>query len=183
MYARLSLGSVWFLGVALAACTSSTTGEPSDARSGQALEYVAPCTPEECDGLPVPEIGCADGTTPTVSCAPADDGTCHVTPECDGDDDGDDTVSYAPCDADECGPIPQIGCPSDHTLVTSCGSENDAACTWTITCVPPPSTTPCATPDGCGPMPELGVICDDGSAGTLACMEVGSDCSWQPQCP
>jgi hypothetical protein len=180
MYARLSLASICFIGLALG-CTSSTDISGDHGRAGQALEYVQSCTPAECDELAVPQIGCASGSDPTLTCAPGDDGTCHVTPTCDGDGDG--TVSYAPCEPVECGPIPQIGCPPDYTLVESCGSENDAACKWTITCTPPPSTTPCATPDGCGPMPAIGVVCDDGSSGTLACMQTESECSWQPQCP
>ena len=185
MYARISLASICFLGLFPVACSSSTEdggNRARSARSEQPLEYVQPCTPAVCDGLPVPAIGCADGNAPTLSCAPGDDGTCHVTPEC-GDSGDDGVVSYSPCEPSECGPIPEIGCPSDDTLIQSCGSENGGACLWTITCVPPPSTTPCPTPDGCGPMPELAPICDDGSTGTLACMQTGSDCAWQPQCP
>jgi hypothetical protein len=196
MSARLSLGTLGFLGVVLVACNSSTDGGANDARSDHALEYLQPCTPADCDASAIPMIGCADGSTPTLSCAPGDDGACHVELEC-GDDgvssgdpgdpgdpnDPDEPVSYEPCDPSECGAIPQIGCPSDYTLVESCGSVNGNACTWAINCIPPASTTPCATPDGCGPMPELGVICDDGSVGTLACMETDNDCSWQPQCP
>src|SRR5262249_15218827 len=157
------LASVCLSGLALAACSSSSTHDGGDARSQQPLEYVAPCTPDICDDLPVPEIGCADGTEPTIVCAPGSDGECHATPTCAGGDTsgcggaggGDGTVSYAPCDPSECGPIPAIGCPPGDTMTESCGSENGGACVWTIGCQPPPSTIPCAQPDGCGPMPEL----------------------------
>jgi hypothetical protein len=178
MYVRNSLALTCL--VVFSACSSSIRDDGNDAHSGQALEYVAPCTPAECDGSAVPQIGCADDSEPTLSCAPDGNGTCHVTPVCDGDD---GVVSYEPCDPSECGPIPQIGCPPDYTYVESCGSENGAACVWTIDCVPPPSTTPCTIPDGCGPMPEYAPICEDGSTGTLACMQTDSTCSWQPQCP
>jgi hypothetical protein len=32
-------------------------------------------------------------------------------------------------------------------------------------------------------MPALAPICDDGSTGTLACMQSESQCVWQPRCP
>ena len=188
MYARISLIGLPALALALAACSSSSGGGSGNGddvgHSEHRLAYVEPCTPADCDGLPVPEIGCADSSTPTLSCEPTGNGTCHIVPKCDGGaDDPDEPVSYESCEESECGPIPQIGCPDGDTLAQSCGSENDGPCLWTITCIPPPSTTPCQTPDGCGPMPEIGVICDDGSSGSLACMQTGSDCSWEPQCP
>jgi hypothetical protein len=63
-----------------------------------------------------------------------------------------------------------------------CGSQNDAACTWTTVCVPPRATTPCPDQNGCGPEPALGVICSDGSTGGLACVTDGQKCSWQRTC-
>jgi hypothetical protein len=187
MLDRTPLASVGFLAFLLVACGSSSKGGDDNAGSSdQTLKYVAPCTPTTCDGLPEIQVGCADGSDPTFVCAPDNDGACHLTPECGSGSTGKcggGDVSYAPCAPSECGPIPAIGCAPGEAPTQTCGSEDGGACTWTITCSPPPSTTPCATPDGCGPTPALAPICNDGTTGTLACMQVGSECSWLPQCP
>lgn len=192
MFTRIKLAS--FALLALAAC-SATPGPSSEqpfersTRTGQSLSYAEPCTPSACDALPVPAIGCGDGGDPVVSCAPGNDGACHVDVKCGGapgssppSGSSGGNVSYSECPASACGPLPAIGCAPGYTLGESCGSENSAACRWTTTCSPPPSDTPCA-PEACGPVPALAEVCKDGSTGKLDCMKVGSKCTWQSKCP
>src|SRR5262245_56468123 len=101
---RISL--ICLLGLFVAACSSSSDGGRNEGQSEQPLVYVDPCTPAECDGLPVIEIGCAHGS-PILTCEPNANGICHIEPTCsDSGDDG--VVSYAPCDPSACGPLPQI---------------------------------------------------------------------------
>lgn len=131
------------------------------------VKLTAPCTAAKC--------GDAPATLASPRCKPQPS-------ECAWTDDT--SVSYRPCAESECGvaPGPDV-CPSGTTFKgNACGSENESACTWSTACAPPPSTTPCASPEGCGPQPAIGVICKDGDAGALACMEFGSSCNWQRTC-
>lgn len=93
-------------------------------------------------------------------------------------------MSYRPCAESECGAAPGAEvCPSGTTFRgNSCGSENEAVCAWSSACTPPRSTVPCPDTDGCGPQPEIGVICQDGGIGGLACMQGASRCGWERTC-
>ncbi|HEY6078064.1 MAG TPA: hypothetical protein VIW29_04640 [Polyangiaceae bacterium] len=165
--------SAWLL---LLACGSAEQGAGAEpAAVQQTLSVVGACTFVACGSMP-PSLA----TTPSVECvasAEASSDSCAWSTSDDG------SVSYRPCAASECPVAPAIDCPAG-TLRSSqqCGSENDAACAWTTVCTPPRDTAPCPEIDGCGPQPALGVICDDGSNGELACVTNGQTCSWQPNC-
>jgi hypothetical protein len=183
MNTRPTAVAILFVTFAVAACTSyamdpvrvekeSPRKSPS-AQTREQIEYVAPCTAVACGELP------ATSTSERPACSPAPDG-CGWT-----DPDPNQTVSYRLCEPRECGPAPASDiCPAGTISGGSqCGAENDGPCQWRTPCVAPPSTTPCGDPVGCGPMLALGVLCDDGSTGELACRQVGDACQWQPQCP
>lgn len=131
------------------------------------ISFIAPCSAESC--------GPAPDTLANPRCKPE-------ASQCGWSDDT--AVSYRPCPDAECGAAPSADvCPSDTTFGgNACGSENETTCLWRTTCVPPKSTTPCSNEDGCGPKPEIGVMCKDGSAGDLVCMEKGASCDWQRTC-
>ncbi len=166
----------------LVACGSSSTTPPSTPTDGtgeetetirEALDFVEPCTASTCGEVPPSTTSSRPQCrASTSSCAWSD----PPSP--------DDNVSYRACEESECGPKPDASvCPSGTTYKGSaCGSENEGPCTWRTTCAPPPSTTPCPDADGCGPKPELAVICDDGSVGDLVCMKLGAKCGWQRSC-
>ena len=99
--------------------------------------------------------------------------------------DGDATVSYRQCAAAECPAKPDIACPTGTSLASqTCGSENDAPCAWTSSCVPPRDTTPCPQATGCDgqPMIEIGIICKDGSSGAFVCVTDGKQCHLERNC-
>jgi len=169
----------------LAGCGSSTTASnapptspgPGDDTSPtgtvrEALQFVSPCTAGACGEVP------ASSTSAKPACRTSS-GACGWT-----DPSPNDTVSYRPCAESECGTKPDASvCPSGTTFKgAQCGSENDAACVWSSSCTPPPSTTPCADAEGCGAQPAIGVICQDGSNGGLECMQRGTTCVWQRTC-
>jgi hypothetical protein len=138
----------------------------------EALEFIAPCTASTCGEVP------PSSKSKTPACS-ATAGTCGWS-----DPGPDDSVSYRACEETECGAKPDASvCPSGTTFKgANCGSENEGPCIWRSACVPPPSTTPCPDADGCGPMPEIGVICKDGSTGELLCMKNATSCGWQRSC-
>jgi hypothetical protein len=157
-----------YTSIVIAACGGTTT-TPQPAPGGTASQalYTAPCTSSVCGSQP----------SGMEKCVPNKD-SCEWH-----DVDPDGTVSYRPCASSECGKEPGAEvCPPGTTFKgNQCGSENEAACRWTTTCAPPRSTKPCAT-DACGPMPEIGVICKDGSTGALACMDQNGKCGWERTC-
>jgi hypothetical protein len=152
------------------------TPAPTPAARRDALSFVSPCTASECGEVP----SSFDEET-TASCAPSGAECAWSAPG------GDDTsVSYRSCEPSECAaaePTADV-CPEGLTFGgNTCGSENDAACAWTTACVAPRSTTPCPQgADACGPVPEIGVICADGSTGSLVCVLAGDRCEHQPSC-
>jgi hypothetical protein len=169
----LSVGLVLVLGVV--ACQSAApTGDqavsPQPQPSRRQLAITAPCTAEACGEVP----------------------EALARPRCRGESvdacgwSEDTSVSYRGCEPTECSgaaPTAEI-CPDGTTFGGSnCGSEDEAPCAWTTACVPPRSTTPC--PDGadaCGPTPEIGVVCADGSTGSLVCVLAGDRCEHQRSC-
>ncbi len=173
-----------FLNVALVlvACSSSSTtpNEPNapsntddeTATTRTGLSFIAPCTAAACGEIP------SSSKAEKPQCTPSA-GACGWS-----DPDPNGSVSYRECPASECGPEPDASvCPAGTSFKgAACGSENEGACVWRSACTPPPSTTPCPDPDGCGEMPAIGVICKDGSNGTLECMQFGSKCEWQRSC-
>jgi hypothetical protein len=158
------------------ACESSPSGDggpgpqgihPQPQPNGREAKFTSPCTATSC--------GDAPGSIESPRCKPLPS-QCGWTDET--------SVSYRPCADSQCGvaPGPEV-CPAGTTFKgNTCGSENEAACVWSTACAPPRSTTPCADPDGCGPMPAIGVICTDGGVGDLACMQFESRCNWQRTC-
>ncbi len=183
LHFHFSLLAALAIAASVPACSTTTTappaprdeppGETAPARASSSLHFVAPCTAAACGDVP------ASSTSDEPFCEPVD-GSCGWQ-----DARPDDVVSYHACDPSACGPrLAGDPCPPGTVLAGSdCGAENDGPCAWRSACVPPPSTTPCESADGCGPMPELGVVCHDGSNGVLACMQVGDRCQWQPSCP
>jgi hypothetical protein len=157
-----------------AACESSSPNggsfqsiHPQPQPNAGSMKFTAPCTAATC------------GSAPETLASP------HCKPEASGCGWSEDTpVSYRPCAESECGQAPSADtCPSGTTFKgNTCGSENDAACTWSSVCLPPRSTIACADVDGCGPKPEIAVVCQDGGTGDLACMQVASRCAWQRTC-
>ncbi len=166
------LGSV---GLAIACESGTETGpgpqgiHPQPQPNRREAAFTAPCTAQRC--------GDAPSSIANPQCKP-------LPSECGwADDDG--SVSYRACADAECGAAPGAEVCAEGTTFkgNTCGSENEAACAWTTFCAPPPSTTPCAEgDDGCGPMPMIGVVCTDGGAGGLACMQFDGRCNWQRTC-
>ncbi len=157
--------------------SSASPTDPPVGKTGQALVFTAPCESGSCADA----SASADGAT---RCAPdpKKSGTCAWAPP-PGSNDPNGTVSYSPCPDKMCGARPSPACPPGTTFASAtCGSENDSACTWTTHCAAPRSTTPCKSQSGCGPMPEIGVVCKDGSAGSLVCAEKSGECGWERSC-
>ena len=161
--------------VALVACEESGGSpggpqavSPQPQPSRRELLITAPCTAEACGEAPT--------SLRAPRCRGAEVSSCGWSES--------DTVSYRACAPTECGAEPSGLCPAGTTFAgNQCGSENEAPCAWTTTCVPPRSTTPCPEgADACGPKPEIGVVCADGSTGDLACMLVGGRCEYQRTC-
>lgn len=152
-----------------------TTDPPAnDEPTAQAsLAFRSPCTASSCGALPS-----SLGGASSARCAAQASAACGWSAA-----ESDETVSYRPCKPSDCGAEPGASiCPSGTTFKgNQCGAENDGACTWTTSCAPPRSTTPCSE-DACGPKIEIGVICQDGSTGDLACMKQGSKCVWERTC-
>ncbi len=168
-FARLVLGAFGFV----VACAAESGGGPDaeirpqpQPNRREAL-FAAPCTATACGEAPT--------TLSKPRCAPA-------PADCAWSED--EVVSYAACEDASCGTAPGAEvCPSGTTFKgNACGSENGGACRWTTTCAPPPSTTACTSAAGCGPMPELGVLCSDGGTGELVCMQFDDRCAWQRSC-
>lgn len=163
-----------FLPLACGSAEQSAGTKP--ASTSQTLSVVGACTFMACGGLPsnlaaTPSVECA-----SASSADSSDGCAWSA----GDD---SSVSYRACAANECPAAPAVDCPDDTVRSSQqCGSENGAACAWTTVCTPPRATAPCEVANGCGPQPQLGVICRDGSSGDLACVTNGETCSWQRTC-
>lgn len=168
----------------LAACASEpkapVTPPPASATG---YLYVGACQPSDCDGLPVPEIGCPDGQPRYVCSSNAAESACRVSVICNEPDNG--SVSFSPCEESACGPKPATpgdACPAGHEWgAPQCGNLNDSGCSWAQHCQASPSDEACDD-DACGPKPEIAVVCDDGSSTELACRKVGNSCSWQSPC-
>jgi len=158
----------------LFACGSSdqNAGAKSPSATHQTLSAVGDCGFSACGSLPSNLT-----SAPSVTCSSAASDSCAWSAA------DDTTVSYRSCAASECPPAPAIDCPSGTVRSTQqCGSQNDAACTWTTVCTPPRDTTPCPDQNSCGPEQDIGVICSDGSTGGLVCVTDGQKCSWQRNC-
>lgn len=162
------------LGLAIACESSTETGpgpqgiHPQPQPNRRAASFTSPCTARRCGDAPT--------SISSPRCKPSSDESCGWT--------DDTSVSYRQCPDIQCGaaPGPEV-CPEGTTFKGStCGSENEAACAWTTACAPPPSTTPCAEPEGCGEMPAIGIICKDGGVGGLDCMQFEGRCEWQRTC-
>ncbi len=185
---RISILSALLLLTACSGATSTpSTGSPSGAGTAdkgavkdetqpirEALSFVAPCTASSCGDLPTSSSS-ARSAAPSCELAGS---TCSWT------DSGDDPVSYSPCDEALCGIEPDATvCPAGTTFKgASCGSENDGACTWRSACAAAPNSPICPDPTGCGPKPEIGIVCKDGSVGDLACRSLGAKCDWERTC-
>ncbi len=163
----------------LVACGANVESPAASGSKASTLEYVGSCTPERCDGLPVPAIACADPSKSVSTCAPGKDGTCDVTLTCDGSPS--DTVSWEACADAACGAAPAIACADGAKLSRQCGKLNGGACTWVTTCAPEPGE-PCA-PGACGDaVPAIAPICSDGSTGSMVCRKLGATCGWASSC-
>lgn len=142
--------------------TVSPQPQPS-ARPG--LRFTSPCKPDVCGAAP----------EENATCRRNKDDVCAWFP--------DTPVSYRSCEPKECGVEPTITCAAPFSFAgNTCGSEDERPCEWTTICLPPKSTTPCGDRNGCGPKPDLGVVCKDGGAGDLVCMDVGGTCDFQRTC-
>lgn len=145
-----------------AACSTSSSGasdpdgiHPQPQPNNGSVSITAPCNTVIC--------GAAPSELQYPKCIPQN-GKCTWIDQ--------QTSSYTQCADVECGDAPKADvCPAGTTFKgNTCGAENDNSCAWTTACAPPRSTTPCPDPNGCGSaMPDIGVICQDGDAGALAC--------------
>src|SRR5205085_829561 len=125
---------------ALACASSSDGNSPSAQDTKQTLTFQGDCTAVACSSPPSNL-----STAPAVTCTGSTGATCQWTPT-----GASSSTSYRQCSEAECPAKPAITCPSGTTLASqTCGSENDAACTWTSACVPPRDTTPCPQANGC----------------------------------
>lgn len=164
-----------------AACevASTSTEPPADDKGGDpispqpqpnrgAAKFTAPCNASTC--------GQAPGNLEAPKCAPEERDVCSWSE--------DTSVSYRQCAESECGTAPgsEVCAPGTTFKGNTCGSEDERPCAWTTACMPPPSTTPCPTAEGCGPQPAIGVVCKDGSNGELVCMQFETACNWQRSC-
>ena len=158
------------------ACSSSNDGNPPATQdTKQTLSFEGDCTAVACSSPPSNL-----STAPAVTCTGPTGAACQWAASS-----ASDTVSYRECGAAECLAKPTITCPTGTSLVSqTCGSENDAACSWTSVCVPPRDTTPCPQDNGCDSQPliEIGIICKDGSTGAFACVTDGKQCHWERNC-
>ncbi len=157
------------------ACSGTAASSAPATETKQTLTFAGDCTDAACGSLPS-----SLGTEPTVKCAGASAAACAWAPS-----DPNGTVSYRACTDAECPAKPGITCPTGTALASqTCGSENDAACQWSSSCVPPRDTTPCPQTNGCDSQPqiEVGIICKDGSTGAFACVTDGKQCQWEPNC-
>jgi hypothetical protein len=158
------------------ACASSPREDAEDANSAtrQTLKVHGDCNFQTCGAVP---SGLKE--TASVECDD-DEGQCLWSPTS-----SDGSVSYRQCEESECPTKPEVSCPSGTTMgVQVCGSENEAPCAWTVSCIPPRITTPCPAATGCDDLPlmDIGVICKDGSTGGFACVTDGQRCFWERNC-
>lgn len=164
------------LGLLLVACAGADRGESDTPETRrQTVKVSDGCEFASCGVMPS-----SLSSEPVVECS-APDGA-----ECSWSDTGDDaSVSYRYCADSECPPKPAVDCPAGTTFGSQqCGSENDAPCAWTTSCVPPRITTPCADSHGCDHLEvqAIGIICKDGSNGGFACVTDGKSCFWERNC-
>lgn len=141
---------------------------PQPQPNNRQVTFTAPCSAAQC--------GDAPGTIASPRCKQEPSGCLWSDST---------SVSFRQCAETECGAAPNASVCAPGTIFrgSTCGSENERACAWHTACAPPPSTTPCAKGDGeCGPMPLLGVVCDDGGTGGLVCMQFERGCNWQASC-
>lgn len=177
MKSIIGVCSFVFGSILLTACGASEEAKsPSDrASTHQTLSVNGECSFEGCGAVP-PSLA----ATPKVDCGASSSGVCAWSEKT-----ASDSVSYRQCADAECPPKPAVDCPTDTVQsVQSCGSENQGACVWTTTCVPPRVTTPCPQVDGCSGQPVLtiGIICKDGSVGGMACVSDGARCFLERDC-
>jgi hypothetical protein len=164
------LTALWVSG-----CSSTSTPGVSPSGAGrQELVAKGDCVFEACSSLPS-----SLSSEPVVECSSSGGAECSWAA---GDPDG--TVSYRPCAESECPERPAVECPGDAVKSQACGSENEAGCAWTTTCVPPRETTPCPAPSGCDdqPVQAIGIICEDGSNGSFVCVTDDTRCYWERSC-
>lgn len=164
------------LGLLFVACAGADRGDSDtpDTRR-QTLKASDGCEFASCGSMPS-----SLSSEPVVECSSGAGDECSWS----GSDD-DASVSYRFCADSECPPKPEIECPEGTTFGSQqCGSENDAPCAWTTSCVPPRVTTPCADAHGCDhlPLQTIGIICKDGSNGGFACVTDGQSCFWERNC-
>lgn len=162
------------LGLSFVACAGAdrSDSDTPDLRR-QTLKAEDGCEFASCGALPS-----SLSSEPVVECSSTAGEACSWS----GDD---GSVSYRYCADSECPPKPEIDCPEGTAFGSQqCGSENDAPCAWTTSCVPPRVTTPCADSHGCDDLPvqAIGIICKDGSNGGFACVTDGESCFWERNC-
>lgn len=193
----------------LVACSSSSSspapsapqGGDDDGAIGQgaaALEFRGDCSPSSCPGLAPEEGGRYVCSTPpgaagggAGSTPPGAAGGGQSSPPGGGcgwsEPDPNATVSFRQCKETECATKPTIACPDGYVLAEGvCGSENDAPCAWTTSCVEKPSTEPCDESKCPQAIPAMAMLCGDGPDAPVAdmkCMKMRSGCQWQPVCP
>lgn len=160
MMNRTSWLHVGCLALAAVGC-GTTAGEPSSSDAVADLLYVGACSPADCDGQAVMEIGCADGQ-PSYVCSAQNGGTCSVDVECPAAD-PDGTVGFAPCEDARCGATPaapEAECPEGYAWsAVQCGSPNGGACAWANHCAKIPAPVSAVDQSKLGPACDVDVQC------------------------
>jgi hypothetical protein len=138
------------------------------------------CDPAACGPAPLFLQLCEDGSTAGVGdCVVMEDGQCgwEMT-ECPEPEPGE-----GPCGWQECGPVPLTICNGVISHDASCVRDDAGFCGWVLDeCEEPVECMPA----DCGPQPEIGKLCPDGSVlGADLCIEVEpGNCGWTfPECP
>lgn len=164
------------VGLSFVACggTDRVESDTPDRRQ-QTLQAADGCEFASCGSLPS-----------SLSHEPILECSSTAGAECTWSDTSDDaSTSYRFCADSECPPKPELDCPAGTVFGSrQCGSENDAPCAWTTTCIPPRVTTRCADSHGCDHLEvhTIGIICKDGSNGGFACVTDGKSCFWERDC-
>ncbi len=80
--------------------------------------------------------------------------------------------------------VPQYACASPWESKEICAPSSGGACSISLECKAPPHKGPLCDPALCGPVASAeGIACPGGGGIIEQCVNTGTDCAWQPECP